>query len=244
MDTWSSLLLGILFLIVCVLLIIIILLQKGRGGGLGAAFGGGGQSAFGTRTGDVFTWITIVLTGLFLLLAIGTSKVIRPEQKPLAPPRITPTASAAVPGVDGKISVHISSDERGSEVFYTINGQDPVPDREGTNKFSTIPVQVPPGTTVKAIARRIGRTSAVTTEHFPTETEKADAAKARDALLTPATPEGESNQSATEPGQETTEPAAMVDPPTGAVAGPTDPAWVETPAEADETEEVEPSETE
>ncbi len=61
----------ICFLVVCVLLILIVLLQKGRGGGLGSAFGGGGgSSAFGTRTGDVFTWVTILLTGLFLVLAI------------------------------------------------------------------------------------------------------------------------------------------------------------------------------
>ena len=61
-----------LFIVICVLLIIVVLLQKGRGGGLGAAFGGMGSSAFGTKIGDVFTWVTIVLVALFLLLAIGT----------------------------------------------------------------------------------------------------------------------------------------------------------------------------
>ena len=54
---------------ICVLLIVVVLLPKGRGGGLGAAFGGLGSSAFGTRVGDVFTWVTIVLTALFLVLA-------------------------------------------------------------------------------------------------------------------------------------------------------------------------------
>ena len=71
--------LAVLFLIVCILLIVVVLLQKGRGGGLGAAFGGAGSSAFGTKTGDVFTWVTITLTGLFLLLAIITTLVYRPE---------------------------------------------------------------------------------------------------------------------------------------------------------------------
>ena len=61
---------GTLFIVICILLILVVLLQKGRGGGLGAAFGGAGSSAFGTKTGDVFTWVTIVLTSLFLLLAI------------------------------------------------------------------------------------------------------------------------------------------------------------------------------
>ena len=71
--------LGTLFIVVCILLILVVLLQKGRGGGLGAAFGGAGSSAFGTRTGDVLTWVTIVLTGLFLLLAIGTTMLYRPD---------------------------------------------------------------------------------------------------------------------------------------------------------------------
>ena len=63
MDTF----LAILFILICVLLIGMVLLQKGRGGGLSGAFGGaGGHSAFGSRTGDVFTWITVVLVCLFL----------------------------------------------------------------------------------------------------------------------------------------------------------------------------------
>jgi len=53
-----------------VLLIIIILLQKGRGGGLAGAFGGaGGQSALGTKAGDVFTKITIVMAVIWVILA-------------------------------------------------------------------------------------------------------------------------------------------------------------------------------
>ena len=68
--------LAVIFIIVCILLIIIVLLQKGRGGGLAAAFGGaGGQSAFGSKTGDVFTWITIVFVGVFLFLAVVLTMV-------------------------------------------------------------------------------------------------------------------------------------------------------------------------
>ena len=52
------------------LMIMIILLQVGRGGGLVGALGGmGGQSAFGTRAGDAFTGITVVLTVMWVLLA-------------------------------------------------------------------------------------------------------------------------------------------------------------------------------
>ncbi|MCR9231310.1 MAG: preprotein translocase subunit SecG [bacterium] len=59
-----------------VMLIIIILLQKGRGGGLAGAFGGaGGQSALGTKAGDVFTKITIVMAVIWVILS-GVSGIV------------------------------------------------------------------------------------------------------------------------------------------------------------------------
>jgi len=62
--------LKILFMIIAVLLILVILVQRGRGGGLVGAFGGpGGSSAFGAKTGDVFTVITVVMAALFLIVA-------------------------------------------------------------------------------------------------------------------------------------------------------------------------------
>ncbi len=52
------------------LLMFIILLQRGRGGGLAGAFGGaGGQSAFGTKAGDVFTKITVVIAVIWVILS-------------------------------------------------------------------------------------------------------------------------------------------------------------------------------
>jgi preprotein translocase subunit SecG len=62
----------IVFIFVCLFLILLILIQKGRGGGLASAFGGaGGNTAFGSKTGDVLTWATSIVFGVFLLLAIG-----------------------------------------------------------------------------------------------------------------------------------------------------------------------------
>jgi len=61
------------FVLVCALLLLVILIQKPRGGGLSGAFGGGAgsaQAAFGAKTGDVLTWVTVVLFASFLLLAI------------------------------------------------------------------------------------------------------------------------------------------------------------------------------
>ncbi len=56
---------------VALLLMGLILLQKNRGSGLSGAFGGvGGHTAFGTKTGDFLTWVTVGLAILFLVLAI------------------------------------------------------------------------------------------------------------------------------------------------------------------------------
>ena len=61
----------VLFIIVCIIMMLLILIQKGRGGGLASAFGGaGGHTAFGAKTGDVLTWATSIVFGVFLLLAI------------------------------------------------------------------------------------------------------------------------------------------------------------------------------
>jgi len=70
---------AVLFVICCVALILIILIQKGRGGGLSAAFGGGmAGGILGSKTGDFLTWVTIVLVGVFLTLAVVMAKFYKP----------------------------------------------------------------------------------------------------------------------------------------------------------------------
>jgi preprotein translocase subunit SecG len=71
---------SIALLIVGLLLIFAILLQRGRGGGLAGAFGGaGGQSAFGTKAGDVFTRITIGIAIAWVALAVLTGYAMASE---------------------------------------------------------------------------------------------------------------------------------------------------------------------
>jgi preprotein translocase subunit SecG len=71
---------AVLFVLCCVSLVLIILIQKGRGGGLSAAFGGGMASGIlGSKTGDFLTWVTIVLVGVFLTLAVVMAKFYKPS---------------------------------------------------------------------------------------------------------------------------------------------------------------------
>jgi len=70
--------LSFLMLAISLFMILLVLIQRGRGGGLAGAFGGmGGQSAFGTRAGDTFTRITIVLAVVWVLLAGGLGMIMR-----------------------------------------------------------------------------------------------------------------------------------------------------------------------
>jgi len=152
--------LGVLFLIICLLLIVVILLQKGRGGGLSAAFGGMGTSAFGTKTGDVFTWVTIVLTALFLLLAVGSTLAFRPRRGTVAAPVFQPPPGAI--SEEKRVSIFCAT--LGATIRYTINGTDPDEHAAAYEK----PVRVEPGTILKARAYRTNwQASEVTTGAYP-----------------------------------------------------------------------------
>lgn len=61
--------LNVLLVVCSLFLICLVLIQRGKGGGLAGAFGGvGGSSAFGTKAGDVFTRITIIVAGIWIAL--------------------------------------------------------------------------------------------------------------------------------------------------------------------------------
>ena len=93
-----SFLINTLLFVLSVFLILLVLVQRGRGGGLAGALGGaGGQSAFGTKAGDVFTKITIVTAAIWILLCAAAVKYYRPTAPANPFANVTPQGASAGP---------------------------------------------------------------------------------------------------------------------------------------------------
>ena len=89
--------LGFLLVFSALFLIALVLIQRGRGGGLAGAFGGaGGQSAFGTKAGDVFTRITVIVAACWILLCILAINLLG-RRESLFNPMLGTAAGQAVP---------------------------------------------------------------------------------------------------------------------------------------------------
>ena len=91
-----------------------ILIQRGKGGGLAGAFGGmGGSSAFGARTGDVFTKVTVGVAIAWILLSM--LMVVLTNRKPairlgrLRPPRPRTDSEPRIPSGSPRIQRHGST---------------------------------------------------------------------------------------------------------------------------------------
>ncbi len=169
-------LLGMFFLIICILLIVVVLLQRGRGGGLSAALGGAASSAFGTKTGDVFTWVTIVLVGLFLLLAMGTVVAMRPEAGVVGQPVLVLEGKAVedVIEVEGPTRLGVRVGTPNADVYVTRDGSEPTA-RNGERFSGRSDIVVRPGETIKLRAYRTAWTPSATRTVMVVQAEQLDA---------------------------------------------------------------------
>jgi preprotein translocase subunit SecG len=67
----------ILLFLVALFLILLVMVQRGKGGGLAGALGGmGGQSAFGTKAGDLFTRVTIIVAAVWIVLCMVCVRIL------------------------------------------------------------------------------------------------------------------------------------------------------------------------
>lgn len=142
------------FLLISIVMILIILIQRPQGGGLGGAFGAGGgggggggagQTAFGTKTGDVLTGGTIAIFVLFIIFAIILNFVTRPVQATASQPVLGTPASETTPedadlsaedveeAVDGAINQAEEQIDDGAEaVDDVVDNADALIDPEST----------------------------------------------------------------------------------------------------------------
>lgn len=117
---------GIAIFVTSVFLVMLVLVQRGRGGGLVGALGGpGGQSALGTKAGDIFTRITIVVAAIWIFLCAAAVRVLNPSD------------SSSLAELD--------------EVADVRSGQiESRPGTIGTNPATTIPRDAAPGASDRA----------------------------------------------------------------------------------------------
>ena len=74
---------GITIALSSLFLVMLVLVQRGRGGGLTGALGGaGGQSAFGTKAGDLFTRITVAVAAVWIFLCAAAVFFLRDRALP------------------------------------------------------------------------------------------------------------------------------------------------------------------
>src|SRR4030095_13773882 len=102
--SWKHYAFSIPLSLLSIFLILVVLVQRGRGGGLSGALGVmGGQSAFGTKAGDLFTRITIAVAAVWILLCMLTLKVLN-----------SPTLAKATPPARVKTTDSTKSSEPGA----------------------------------------------------------------------------------------------------------------------------------
>lgn len=93
--SWIPPLLNVVLLLTGIFLILLILIQRGKGGGLAGAFGGtGGSSAFGSRAGDAFTRVTIMVAAVWILLIMIMIRITQPPAQSEVANTVAPNGPA------------------------------------------------------------------------------------------------------------------------------------------------------
>jgi len=151
-----SVVLVILFILICVLIIGIVLMQDPKGGGLAGVLGGAGaSSAFGAKTADVVMKVTIGLGIVFFALSLLLGYYYRVEKvttgplpaQPLLPPieaTPVPGAAAAPAGVPAQPAPGAPAQAAPAGGASTTPSQ-PAP-AQGTSGAAQEPAATPPGT--------------------------------------------------------------------------------------------------
>ena len=202
LGSFSGAALGWLMGFLSLFLIMLVLVQRGRGGGLAGTLGGpGGQSAFGSKSGDTFTVITVIAASIwgfvcaFTMWLLGTPAAPGELTDLDSGPAITatdtiedPADGLVIPKMDGSGIGGIGSPE---------GGDTPSMDLTPANSDSTD--TTPP-------AESSGSTPAETPESTPAETPESTPAEAPESTPaeTPESPAAETPESSEPP--KTTEP--------------------------------------
>jgi preprotein translocase subunit SecG len=142
---------GILTFLISLFLILLILIQRGRGGGLAGALGGmGGQSAFGTKAGDLFTRITIVVAAVWILLSVAAIKVLNDSQNSVFGTGSPPSAFS--PGATSKDQKGTtgSTDTNGPSSLTGSKAEAPAPDSSSKSPPGAAAVPAAPAATPEA----------------------------------------------------------------------------------------------
>jgi len=91
------LLFNAVILLLGIFIVLLVLIQRGRGGGLAGMLGGaGGSSPFGSRAGDTFTRITLVVAVVWIILNMIQISILQPTKADRNKAESTPAAPSPV----------------------------------------------------------------------------------------------------------------------------------------------------
>ena len=143
-----------------VFLILLVLIQRGRGGGLAGAFGGaGGQSAFGAKSGDVFTRVTIGAAAVWIILCLVSVKILGTSASKFSSTLGPAAATEEVPGAAGG------------------NADDKTPGATGKRGSTTTPAESQPASSTTGEAPAASKTASPPVEQPAAEAPATDTSK-------------------------------------------------------------------